>query len=175
MDALRAAYALRKRGVDSIAPLLEALRSDHPDAPRNAACGLNAMGPVCVSSLVDAISASSAVVRARIFDVLGDMGSSATEAVPALLRGLEGPDDDARGRAAEAIGTTGGLRSGLGKPLVELDMKDEITSNRHYWRPSPIAVWIAFQRLELRTPPRDPNTFDNSLTTRREVFGGRPN
>ena len=123
IEGLRAAYGLGSRGSESTPLLIDALRSEESDAARNAAYGFNMIGSACVPALVDATSDESRV-RARIFDVLGDMGLSAAASVPALLKGLEDPDEDPRRRAAEALGTAGQSHIDLGAPLAEMLRSD---------------------------------------------------
>ena len=63
-------------------------------------------------------------MRARAFDVLGDMGTLAKGASQAILDGLSDSEDDPRRRAAEALGTIDQNDSSFTDPLADLVAND---------------------------------------------------
>ena len=132
-DAVRAAYALGVGlgGAEGTHVLMEALRELPPppaseedalsvnterSSKFSEACsyvqagyGLVEQGAAAVPSLLELAASDEPLLRARAIDVLGDMGPQAAKAlaIPLLLDALHDPDEDARRRAAESLGTVG--------------------------------------------------------------------
>ena len=132
VEALQASYELGLRGEEAVPVLLDALRSPSEDVRRNAAYAFTGMGATEASILMDTAADTPADVRARLYDVLGDMGLCAEPAVGGLISALEDDCDDARSRAAEALGTAGQRCDGLAAPLaerLEKDRNEEVRRN----------------------------------------------
>ena len=102
-EALAAAYSLGLVG--EVSPLLDAFRS--PDAGRRAmaAYGLVAAEAAAVPALLRLLPRASAEEAARVIDVLGDIGTPASAALPALRQALAHRDAQVRRYAVEAMGT----------------------------------------------------------------------
>ena len=121
---LSAAYELGARGTEAVPALIDALHEEAEAVPRNAAYAFNRIGPLAVPALLEAARNEDARVRARVLDILGDMGPVAADAVPHLIDRLEDDAEDPRRRAAEALGTAGQGSSHLAGPLGELLRND---------------------------------------------------
>ena len=132
IEGLQAAYELGRHGEAALPALMQALNADEAAVPRNAAYAFSQIGPAAAPALVEATQTENERLRARAYDVLGDMGLQADAAVPALLDGLNDSEMDPRRRAAEALGTVGQQSSGLADPLaalVESDSSGEVRRN----------------------------------------------
>lgn len=141
---LDAAYALGAMGASALPALMAALTSEAA-ASRDANLSadytnpselytghaLAAIGAPAVPALVEALHASEWWVRASAADILGNIGSPAQTATPALAATLA-HDDSAwvRRNAAEALGTLGPLAQTATPALVQA-LQDQDERVRH--------------------------------------------
>jgi HEAT repeat protein len=96
--------------------LIDALKDPDPDVRQNLAAALAKIGPAAVESLVAALRDSVADRRAGAAYTLGQMGSPARSAMPALLDALDDRDLDVRRQASFAVSRL--VPSGTAKPAV---------------------------------------------------------
>ena len=101
---LNAAYALGTVGAPAVPGLIEPLRDESEMVRRNASYALSAIGAPSVSALIDAANDPNEEVRVIAIDALGDMGSSAQEAVPTLIQASQDESAEVRQVAAEGLG-----------------------------------------------------------------------
>lgn len=104
---------LRRTAANALAPigraavaaapaLVESLRDN--DKRYTAMRALRNMGQAAVPDLMAGLSDTSSLLRSRVLQVLGFIGPSACEAVPAVVRALDDPDPIARKYAIEVLG-----------------------------------------------------------------------
>ncbi|MEM7132506.1 MAG: HEAT repeat domain-containing protein [Chloroflexota bacterium] len=124
IDALQASYELGTWGEEAVPSLIQALQSEEVATARNAAYAFNQIGQASIPALVELSQSENERLRARSFDILGDMGLQAKEASSALLSGLTDVEDDPRRRAAEALGTIGQDDPNLADPLAQVMEND---------------------------------------------------
>ena len=101
---LNAAYALGAVGAPAVSGLIEALRDGSEMVRRNASYALSAIGAPAVPALIDAANDPNEEVRVIAIDALGDMGSSAQEAVPTLIQASQDKSTEVRKVAVEGLG-----------------------------------------------------------------------
>ena len=101
---LNAAYALGTVGASAVPRLIETLRDDSEMVRRNASYALSAIGAPAVSTLIDAANDPNEEIRVFAIDALGDMGSSAQEAVPTLIQASQDKSAEVRKVAVEGLG-----------------------------------------------------------------------
>ncbi len=101
---LNAAYALGAVGAPAVPGLIEALRDESEMVRRNASYALSAIGAPAVSALIDAANDPNEEVRVIAIDALGDMGSSAQEAVPTLIQAAQDGSAEVRKVTVEGLG-----------------------------------------------------------------------
>lgn len=77
IEGLQAAYELGRRGEEAVPTLIEALGDENEAVPRNAAYAFNQVGQAAVPALIEVTQSENERLRARAFDVLGDMGLQA--------------------------------------------------------------------------------------------------
>ena len=102
---LSAAYALSEFGESAVPALMRAFENESEATRRNAYYALNAIGAPAVDPLIDSLGHLDPQVREIAAEALGDIGSSAQAAVPALVAALEDKSERVRFHAAEALGT----------------------------------------------------------------------
>jgi HEAT repeat protein/S1-C subfamily serine protease len=104
--------------------LLEALKSGQVEARAYASEALGKMGPSArpaAASLVEALSDQAAVVRYNAARALAGLGPAVKGAAfPALVRGLNDPDDDVRAAVQTALDRMKPLKVGDVPPLLAL-------------------------------------------------------
>ena len=117
---LRAVYALAARGKEAMPVLLNALRSEakvrleanlanaHTNPSQlDAVFALSAVGRPAVPHMVGLLDEKDWWVRAAAADVLGDLGTTASDTVPHLTRVLDDETEWVRRNAVEALGNIG--------------------------------------------------------------------
>ena len=106
-ERLNAAYRLGRVGAAAVPALNQALYS-RSDAIRNyAGYALSLTGAPAVPTLIDALQATDDAVRVSAAFALADMGEVAQEALPALTRAAQDPDEQVRRNATEGLGLIG--------------------------------------------------------------------
>ncbi len=125
IEALQASYELGTRGEATIPALTEILHTQSYTGPRNAAYAFNQIGEAAVPALLEVAQNEKARVRARAYDILGDMSLQAQSAVPHLIEGATDAEEDPRRRAVESLGTAGQQLSDLGPTLGNVLAADE--------------------------------------------------
>ena len=119
-ERLRTVYALAARGEDSVPILLNALCSEakvrletnlanaHTNPSQlDAVFALSAVGRPAVPHLVELLDENDWWLRAAAADVLGDLGTTASDTVPHLTRVLDDEAEWVRRNAVEALGNIG--------------------------------------------------------------------
>ena len=119
-ERLRTAYALAARGEESMPVLLNALRSEaavrleanlanaHTNPSQlDAVFALSAVGRPAVPHMVELLGENDWWLRAAAADVLGDLGTTASDTVPHLTRVLDDEAEWVRRNAVEALGNIG--------------------------------------------------------------------
>ncbi|MDE2807567.1 MAG: HEAT repeat domain-containing protein, partial [Gemmatimonadota bacterium] len=119
-ERLRAVYALAARGKDAVPVLLNALRSEaatrlktnlanaHTNPSQlDAVFALSAVGRPAVPHMVELLNENDWWLRAAAADVLGDLGTTASDTVPHLTRVLDDEAEWVRRNAVEALGNIG--------------------------------------------------------------------
>ena len=119
-ERLRAVYALAARGKEAMPVLLNALRSEakvrleanlanaHTNPSQlDAVFALSAVGRPAVPHMVELLDESDWWLRAAAADVLGDLGTTASDTVPHLTRALDDEAEWVRRNAVEALGNIG--------------------------------------------------------------------
>ena len=119
-ERLRTVYALAARGEDSVPILLNALCSEakvrletnlanaHTNPSQlDAVFALSAVGRPAVPHLVELLDEKDWWLRAAAADVLGDLGTTASDTVPHLTRVLDDEAEWVRRNAVEALGNIG--------------------------------------------------------------------
>ena len=101
---LNAAYALGAIGTSAVPALIETLRDESETVRRNASYALSVVGAPAVSTLIDAANDPNEEIRVIAIDALGDMGSSAQEAVPTLIQASQDKSAEVRKVAVEGLG-----------------------------------------------------------------------
>ena len=112
---LNAVYTLGAVGESAVGQLIDALRQtaepgEITDEPilTHAAYALSAIGVAAVPALISVLNDDATWwVRATAADTLGDIGTPAAEAVPALIQALDDPSEWVRRNAVNALGTVG--------------------------------------------------------------------
>ena len=112
---LNAVYTLGAVGESAADQLIDALRQtaepvEITEEPllTHAASALSAIGAAAVPALISVLNNDAAWwVRATAADTLGDIGSPAAEAVPALIQALDDSSEWVRRNAVNALGTVG--------------------------------------------------------------------
>ena len=115
--AIGAAYTLGNVG--AIEPLLEALTSPDVALRCVAGYGFTPLGSAAVAPLLDLVDGASPELLAGVVDILGDIGTDAADALPAVTRLLRHEDPRVRQYAAEAIGTIGQASDVAPEELVD--------------------------------------------------------
>ncbi|WP_246132190.1 HEAT repeat domain-containing protein [Paenibacillus hemerocallicola] len=105
-SSLDAAYALASLGQDAISALIGGLRHPSPTVVRTSAYGLAAAGAEALPALVEALDVPSENRDAPgyIAYALGEIGESASHAVPRLIELLQDDSAFVRMHAIEALG-----------------------------------------------------------------------
>ena len=119
-ERLRTAYALAARGEESMPILLNALCSEaavrleanlanaHTNPSQlDAVFALSAVGRPAVPHMVELLGENDWWLRAAAADVLGDLGTTASDTVPHLTRVLDDEAEWVRRNAVEALGNIG--------------------------------------------------------------------
>ena len=119
-ERLRTVYALAARGEEAMPVLLNALRSEaavrleanlanaHTNPSQlDAVFALSAVGRPAVPHLVELLDEKDWWLRAAAADVLGDLGTTASDTVPHLTRVLDDEAEWVRRNAVEALGNIG--------------------------------------------------------------------
>ena len=119
-ERLRAVYALAARGEEAMPVLLNALCSEaaarleanlaneHTNPSQlDAVFALSAIGRPAVPHMVELLDENDWWVRAAAADVLGDLGTAASDTVPHLTRALDDEAEWVRRNAVEALGNIG--------------------------------------------------------------------
>ena len=119
-ERLRAVYALAARGEEAMPILLNALRYEaqarleanlanaHTNPSQlDAVFALSAVGRPAVSHIVELLNENDWWLRAAAADVLGDLGTTASDTVPHLTRALDDEAEWVRRNAIEALGNIG--------------------------------------------------------------------
>ena len=112
---LNAVYTLGAIGEPAVDPLVDVLRqtaepAEITDEPilTHAAYALSAIDATAVPALISVLNDDAAWwVRATAADTLGDIGTPAAEAVPALIQALDDSSEWVRRNAVNALGTIG--------------------------------------------------------------------
>ena len=89
IESMRAAYELGLRGSVAVPALIEALDNGSEAVQCNAGYALTSSGAAAVPALLAAVNIDNERVRARVLDILGDIGLPAAAAVPDLVKALE--------------------------------------------------------------------------------------
>ena len=119
-ERLRAVYALSAHGEEAMPVLLNALRgeakahlkanlaNEHTNPSQlDAVFALSAVGRAAVPHMVELLGENDWWLRAAAADVLGDLGTTASDAVPHLTRALDDEAEWVRRNAVEALGNIG--------------------------------------------------------------------
>ena len=119
-ERLRTVYALAARGEEAMPILLNALCSEakvrletnlanaHTNPSQlDAVFALSAVGRPAVPHMVELLGENDWWLRAAAADVLGDLGTTASDTVPHLTRVLDDDDEWVRRNAVEALGNIG--------------------------------------------------------------------
>ena len=119
-ERLRTVYALAARGEEAMPVLLNALRGEaavrleanlanaHTNPSQlDAVFALSAAGRPAVPHLVELLDENDWWLRAAAADVLGDLGTTASDTVPHLTRVLDDEAEWVRRNAVEALGNIG--------------------------------------------------------------------
>ena len=119
-ERLRTVYALAARGEEAMPVLLNALRGEaavrleanlanaHTNPSQlDAVFALSAVGRPAVPHLVELLDENDWWLRAAAADVLGDLGTTASDTVPHLTRVLDDEAEWVRRNAVEALGNIG--------------------------------------------------------------------
>ncbi len=119
-ERLRTVYALAARGEEAMPVLLNALRSEaavrleanlanaHTNPSQlDAVFALSAAGLPAVPHMVELLGENDWWLRAAAADVLGDLGTTASDTVPHLTRVLDDEAEWVRRNAVEALGNIG--------------------------------------------------------------------
>ena len=119
-ERLRTVYALAARGEEAMPILLNALRGEakvrlkanlanaHTNPSQlDAVFALSAVGRPAVPHLVELLDENDWWLRAAAADVLGDLGTTASDTVPHLTRVLDDEAEWVRRNAVEALGNIG--------------------------------------------------------------------
>ena len=119
-ERLRAVYALAARGEEAMPVLLNALRgeakarleanlaNEHTNPSQlDAVFALSAIGHPAVTHMVELLGENDWWLRAAAADVLGDLGTTASDAVPHLTHALDDEAEWVRRNAVEALGNIG--------------------------------------------------------------------
>lgn len=119
-ERLRAVYALAARGEEAMPLLLNALCSEaktrleanlanaHTNPSQlDAVFALSAVGRAAVSHTAELLNENDWWLRAAAADVLGDLGTIASDTVPQLTRALDDEAEWVRRNAVEALGNIG--------------------------------------------------------------------
>ena len=119
-ERLRTVYALATRGEEAMPVLLNALRgeaearleanlaNEHTNPSQlDAVFALSAVGRPAVPHMVELLDENDWWVRAAAADVLGDLGTTASDTVPHLTRALDDEAEWVRRNAIEALGNIG--------------------------------------------------------------------
>ena len=119
-ERLRTVYALAARGEEAMPILLNALRGEaaarldanlanaHTNPSQlDAVFALSAVGHPAVPHLVELLGENDWWLRAAAADVLGDLGTTASDTVPHLTRVLDDEAEWVRRNAVEALGNIG--------------------------------------------------------------------
>ncbi len=103
---LQSAYNVSQFEQEAVRPLVRCLYEESDMTRRNACYALNAVGRHSVGALQNALKDTPVNVRANAAEALGDLGTKAESAVPALIEALQDEANAVRVRAIEALGTT---------------------------------------------------------------------
>ena len=119
-ERLRTVYALAARGEEAMPVLLNALRNEaavrleanlanaHTNPSQlDAVFALSAAGRPAVPHMVELLGENDWWLRAAAADVLGDLGTTASDTVPHLTRVLDDEAEWVRRNAVEALGNIG--------------------------------------------------------------------
>lgn len=119
-ERLRAVYALAARGEKAMPVLLNALHGEaatrletnlanaHTNPSQlDAVFALSAVGRPAVPHMVELLDENDWWLRAAAADVLGDLGTTASDTVPHLTRALDDEAEWVRRNAVEALGNIG--------------------------------------------------------------------
>ena len=129
---LNAAYALGTIGAAAVPALIEIWREAsrtgvETESFQHATYALSAIGGPAVLALIDALQDDNESIRASAAYALGDIGSTAQEAVPSLTQALRDESPWVRRHATEALGLIGQPAQNTVPALIDL-LRDE-----HYW------------------------------------------
>lgn len=134
MSRHAAAWTLGKMGNQAkpaIPALLAALRDPDPSVRFQVSSSLKKIGPGAdaVVPLAMALRTGDADSRAGVAEVLGQMGSEASAAVPDLIGVLDDPSERLRGAAGSALRRIGPTSAGL-IPSLKKQLRDEDPETR---------------------------------------------
>ena len=110
-ERLNAAYRLGRVGADAVPALKQMLHSTSAAIREYAGYALSLTGAPAVPTFIDALQATDDSVRASAAFAMADMGKAAQEALPALMRAAQDPNDLVRRHATEGLGLIGQLVS----------------------------------------------------------------
>ncbi len=110
-ERLNAAYRLGRVGADAVPTLKQMLHSESNAIREYAGYALSLTGAPAVPTLIDALQATDDSVRISAAFTLADMGKAAQEALPALMRAAQDPNESVRRHATEGLGLIGQLVS----------------------------------------------------------------
>ena len=142
-ERLRTVYALAARGEEAMPVLLNALRSEaavrleanlanaHTNPSQlDAVFALSAVGRPAVPHMVELLGENDWWLRAAAADVLGDLGTTASDTVPHLTRVLDDDDEWVRRNAVEALGNIGPAAAEV-VPALSRRLQDSESWIRH--------------------------------------------
>ena len=142
-ERLRTVYALAARGEEAMPILLNALRGEaaarldanlanaHTNPSQlDAVFALSAAGRPAVPHMVELLDGNDWWLRAAAADVLGDLGTTASDTVPHLTRVLDDEAEWVRRNAVEALGNIGPAAAEV-VPALSRRLQDSESWIRH--------------------------------------------
>ena len=143
VERLHAVYALAARGEEAMPVLLNALRGEaatrlgtnlanaHTNPSQlDAVFALSAVGRPAVPHMIKLLDENDWWLRAAAADVLGDLGTTASDTVPHLTRALDDETDWVRRNAVEALGNIGPIAA-KAVPSLSRRLQDSESWIRH--------------------------------------------
>ncbi len=106
-ERLNAAYRLGRVGAAAVPALKQALHSRSDAIREYAGYALSLIGEPAIPTLIDAIQGTDDSVQASATFALADMGKTAEEALPVLVRAAQDPSEWVRRHATEGLGIIG--------------------------------------------------------------------
>ena len=142
-ERLRAVYVLAARGKEAMPVLLNALRGEAAErleanlanahtnpSQLDAVFALSAVGRPAVPHMVELLGENDWWLRAAAADVLGDLGTTASDTVPHLTRVLDDEAEWVRRNAVEALGNIGPVAADA-VPALSRRLQDSESWIRH--------------------------------------------